>query len=153
MLTGIAQDVPSNLSNQRIKLISTAQNILKLDSLSIIPNSITIDGIDKSLYKVNEVTAILTWLKKILKDSVLVRYRVFPFKLNKSVKGYDYDSIKNNFLANKCFRLTPIEKQGNPLFDFGTIKSEGSFGRGISFGNNQTNSILIINQAKMGNTN
>ena len=74
-----------------------------------------------------------------------MRYRVFPFKLNKSVKGYDYDSIKNNFLANKCFRLTPIEKQGNPLFDFGTIKSEESFGRGISFGNNQTNSILVIN--------
>ena len=74
-----------------------------------------------------------------------MRYRVFPFKLNKSVKGYDYDSIKNNFLANKCFRLTPIEKQGNPLFDFGTIKSEGSFGRGISFGNNKTNSILVIN--------
>ena len=145
VLTGIAQDVPSNLSNQRIKLISTAQNILKLDSLSIIPNSITIDGIDKSLYKVNEVNAILTWLIKLLKDSVVVRYRVFPFKLNKSVKGYDYDSIKNNFLANKCFRLTPIEKQGNPLFDFGTIKSEESFGRGISFGNNQTNSILVIN--------
>ena len=137
MLTVIAQDVPSNLSNQRIKLISTEQNILKLDSLSIIPNSITIDGIDKSLYKVNEVTAILTWLIKLLKDSVVVRYRVFPFKLNTSVKGYDYDSIKNNFLANKRFRLTPIEKQGNPLFDFGTIKSEGSFGRGISFGNSQ----------------
>jgi hypothetical protein len=68
VLAVIAQDVPSNLSNQRIKLISTEQNILKLDSLSIIPNSITIDGIDKSLYKVNEVTAILTWLIKILKD-------------------------------------------------------------------------------------
>lgn len=92
MLTVIAQDVPSNLSNQRIKLISTAQNILKLDSLNIIPNSIIIYGIDKSLYKVNEVTTTLIWLIKPLKDSVVVRYRVFPFKLNTSVKGYDYDS-------------------------------------------------------------
>jgi hypothetical protein len=105
--------------------------------LSIVPNSIKIDNIPTNTYQINEVKAILTWLIKPTTDSFTITYRVFPFKLNASVRGYNYDSIKNNFLANNRFKLSPIEKQGNPLFDFGTIKSEGSVGRGISFGNSQ----------------
>ncbi len=137
VLLANSQEVPSNLSNQRKKVFSTSEKLVKLDSLSIVPNSIVIDNVLPNAYQINEANATLTWLVKPLTDSFVVIYRVFPFKLNASVKGYDYDSIKNNFLANKRFALSPIEKQGNPLFDFGTIKSEGSFGRGISFGNSQ----------------
>ncbi|MBL0146719.1 MAG: hypothetical protein IPP48_14290 [Chitinophagaceae bacterium] len=136
--SAIAQETPSALSNLRKIKISTDKNTVKLDSLnSIIPQSISIANISSSTYKIDEVNATLTWLTKPAVDTVLVTFRVFPFKLNATVKGLNYDSIKNNFYANNNFRLTTNAKQGNPLFDFGTIKSEGSFGRGISFGNNQ----------------
>ncbi|MBP6431195.1 MAG: hypothetical protein KA319_05465 [Ferruginibacter sp.] len=130
-----AQENPALYSNLKSKRISTKEFSIKIDSLSIIPNSIIVEGVSPSTYKINEVTATINWLVKPLADSITITYRTFPFKLNASVKGYNYDSIRYNFLRAKNFNI--ITAQKNPLLDFGTIRSEGSFGRGISFGNNQ----------------
>ena len=105
--------------------------------MSLVPNSVKITGILPSSYKVDVVNATLTWLVKPGADSVSVNYRVFPFRLNAVVKHFSYDSIRNNFLSTNPFTFSYTKKQTNPLLDFGNIKSEGSFGRGISFGNSQ----------------
>ncbi len=128
---------PLSLSNLHKKYISAKSSIVKIDSLSLVPNTVNILNVMPSAYKVDEVNATITWLNKPAQDSVLITYRVFPYKLNSVVRGLNYDSIRNNFIAEKPFTFNYGNKPTNSLLDFGTIKSEGSFGRGISFGNNQ----------------
>lgn len=70
-------------------------------------------------------------------DSVTLSYRVFPYRLNSVVKGLNYDSVKNNFYL-KPFEFNAGEAETSKgLFNFGNMQYSGSFGRGISFGNNQ----------------
>ena len=132
-----AQVNPSPLSNLHKKYISTKNNIVKLDSMSIVPNSVRIETMFPYSYKVDEVNATITWIGKPAKDSVLVTYRAFPFKLNAVVRHLNYDDVRNNFISSNSYTFRYNNKQANPLLDFGNIKSEGSFGRGISFGNSQ----------------
>ena len=128
---------PSPLSNLRKKLVVVNADAVKFDSLSIVPNSVNIANVPSSAYKVDDVNATITWIIKPIAETLLITYRVFPFKLNAVVKHYNYDSIRYNFTNNNPVIFNLNTKQGNPLFDFGTVKSEGSFGRGISFGNSQ----------------
>ena len=132
-----AQINPSSLSNLHKKYISTKERTVKLDSLSLVPGSVRITDVSPYYYKVDEANAIITWTEKPNKEMVMVTYRVFPFKLNAVVRHFSYDSIRLNFISSHSFSLKYGAKQANPLMDFGTIKSEGSFGRGISFGNSQ----------------
>lgn len=123
-------------SNLREKKISTNVNF-SFDSLSIVPNSFKIYGIDSSQYLLDEVNSIIIWKMKPTTDSVSVTYRVFPFKINSLTSRFNYDSIRFNFISEKPTILKNNSSSVNPIFDFGKISSSGSFGRAISFGNNQ----------------
>jgi len=133
----VAQKKPSSLSNLRLKYISTKNKIVKIDSLSLVPTTVIIAGIDSSAYKVDNVNGSLTWINKPPLDSVLVTYRVFPYKLNAVIRHFNFDSIRYNFISEKPFTFNYNNNQNNGIFDFGNINYNGSFGRGISFGNNQ----------------
>lgn len=126
-----------SISNLRKKLVSTKENSIKLDSLSIVPNSVQIANVPSSTYTIDAVNGTLTWISKPAQETVFISYRVFPFKLNAVVKHYNYDSIRYNFINNNPVTFNMNRQGNNPLFDFGNVKSEGSFGRGISFGNSQ----------------
>lgn len=108
-----------------------------LDTLSIAPNTFRIIAVDTSYYTLDEVNATLRWKKRIDKDSVRVQYRVLPIKLNATFQRLSYDSIVNNFSARPTV-ISSAQKYGNQaLFDFGDMNYNGSFGRAMSFGNNQ----------------
>jgi len=132
-----AQNDTLNLSNLRTKYIATDSALVVLDTVSLIPQSLIIKNVDPVTYQVNYVKATLKWLVKPPFDSLQVTYRVFPYKLNIATKGFNYDSIRNNFLKEQPFTFKYDTRKANPLIDFGNIESVGSFGRGISFGNNQ----------------
>lgn len=132
-----AQINPPSLSNLYKKTFAVSEQVIKLDSLSIVPGSLSVEGVSPFYYTIDEVNATLTWLEKPDKKTVIITYRVFPYKLNAVVRHFSYDSIRNNFISSNPFVFKYGTKQTSPLTDFGNIKSEGSFGRGISFGNSQ----------------
>lgn len=132
-----AAQKPAALSNLRKKLIVIKDDVVRLDSMSIVPNSVSVENVLPGTYKVNELSSTLTWITKPSQPFVWITYRVFPFRLNAVVKRFDYDSIRYNFSKENPVTFNINREQGNPLFDFGNVKSEGSFGRGISFGNSQ----------------
>ncbi|MBS1743593.1 MAG: hypothetical protein JST81_11210 [Bacteroidetes bacterium] len=137
MHTISAQVTPANLSNLRKKRIPTSPAFQKIDSVSIAPGTFDVLDVPQSLYTIDEVNASITWKIKPGADSVTVVYRVFPIRLNAVKQRFNYDSVRNNFLAEAPLRVRTAAKQENPLIDFGGLQSEGSIGRAISFGNSQ----------------
>jgi len=135
-INGFSQQIPSSLSNFRNKKISTKINPFILDSNSIVPNTIVITGIPESAYKIDYVNAAILWNSPNLPDSVFISYRVFPYKLNAITRHYNYDSIRFNFAMEKPYVLKSRQSE-NKIIDFGNINYNGSFGRGITIGNNQ----------------
>lgn len=126
---------PSSLSNLRKKNISTAQSIIRFDSSSVVPNTFSIDDIPSNMYEVDYINATLTWKVKPSVESVLITYRIFPYKFNAITKRFSYDSIRYNFLIEPS--IFNNKKASDKLFDFGSMNLTGSIGRGISLGNNQ----------------
>ncbi len=124
------------LSNLRKKMISSHEDIVRLDTLSIIPNTVILPGFSDSLYVIDYVNATLRWKQRPPVDSILVRYRVFAVKLNAKVQRMQFDSVMNNFLGQPYTPEYGV-RQEERFFDFGNINYSGSFGRGISFGNSQ----------------
>ena len=55
-----AQINPPSLSNLRKVTISTKGKTVKLDSLSLVPGSVIMDGVSPYYYKVDEVNATVT---------------------------------------------------------------------------------------------
>jgi hypothetical protein len=129
----VQQTVTSNL---RAKTIAVTQDSILLDSVSIVPNTFYIHDVPDSIYAVDLVRSILFWKTKPPKDSIILTYRVFPYKLNTVAQRLNYDSIsKYTYIAPFVFDAGNNEQKS--LFNFGKLDYNGSFGRGISFGNNQ----------------
>ncbi len=102
----------------------------------MVPSSFRILTTAVTGYTVDELNATIRWSKLPEMDSVLVTYRVFPFRLNQPVQRLNYEQVRNNFVT-KPIQLEQDAVPGKGLFDFGNVNYNGSFGRGISFGNNQ----------------
>ncbi|MFT4092105.1 MAG: hypothetical protein QM640_00605 [Niabella sp.] len=107
-----------------------------LDTLSIIPSSFKVEGIDSIRYSLDYVNAVLYWKIPPADSNVRISYRVFPFRLNTAVQRMRFDSL----LLYSAAPIPPriAEKGGaRGLFNFGNINAQGSFGRQVGFGNSQ----------------
>lgn len=105
--------------------------------MSLIPQSWSVPGVAEEDYRVDYVKALLFWNRKPSGDSVLIRYRVFPFSFHQPLQRFRYDSVVNNVYV-KPFVFNDGRERGNRgAFDFGNLRAEGSFGRQLSFGNSQ----------------
>jgi hypothetical protein len=132
----LALSQPYRYSNQRTKKIGTSFN-QRIDSLSIVPGTFFIKGLDTSYYTLDEVDAFLKWKKQPSADTVEILYRVLPYRLNAVAKRFTYDSVLNNFRAEPSTIKSNRQQSTNSLFNFGTMNYNGSFGRALSFGNRQ----------------
>ena len=125
------------VSNLRKKKIAVIADTIRIDTFSIIPKTFFVEGFSDSTYSFDNINALLIWKTLPSTDSVTIVYRVFPYKLNSVVQRLNYDSISYRFYA-PTFEFGRNEQQiARGLFDFGNLQYNGSFGRGISFGNNQ----------------
>lgn len=126
------------VSNLRKKTVSTQTASVRLDTVSLLPGSVSIPGISNEWYTVDEINATLHWKQKPPADSVAIQYRVFSTRLNAVTQHLSYDSVINYFVASKPYTFNETGfGQTDRFFDFGNLNYSGSFGRGIAFGNSQ----------------
>lgn len=140
-----------NLSNLRSKTMEVQLGRQVLDTLSIIPSSVQVKewpsgaGLDSTYFQLDNNAII--WLPKAasIQKQVHVSYRVLPFNLGKRYSRLDtaglYQTNDEGVLIG--VELNPYERE-QTLIDFKGLDYNGSFSRGISFGNNQD---LVLNSS------
>lgn len=127
--------------NQRNKKLVLSRDTLKLDSLSIIPHSFALRGIDSSLYRLDWAKSLLIVDPKALNDTVELSYRVYPLRFNQTY----FHKSRNNFEPDRTRNIDVFKYTGVPpgtdIFDTDGLNKSGSISRGINFGNNQNLSV------------
>ena len=124
-------------SNLRHKIFAVTTDSIRLDTTSIIPQTFIINGISSSDYRLDFINAVLYWNKKPATDSITITYRVFFYKLNPVTQRMHTDSVINKMAIAPYEFNNELTGEQKGIFNFGTIKAEGSFGRQIAFGNSQ----------------
>ena len=131
-----------NLSNVRTKYINIYNDTIKIDSLSLIPNSEIIINdnsvVSKNHYSINYPDALL-----ILSDSIYfltkqlkITYRVFP--VNFQEESY-YRKKEKTIITGPVLAVPKsVSTNLNPnFFTDNHLNKQGSISRGITIGNNQ----------------
>ncbi len=139
-------------SNLRQKLVMVSSDSLQLDTLSIIPGTLSIPGISPSSYRLDFVRAMLYWQPRPDTPLVIVSYRVFPYKLDPVAQTMSFDSLVKYSVIPFSNINEGLSAEQRGLFNFGNVQATGSFGRQIGFGNNQDavlNSTLNIQLSGM----
>ena len=145
---GLAQNVP--LSNWRYKQLPVETPIQAIDSLTIIPNSISIQALatklelDSSSYKILDNKIIWQLGLDQLPDSISLSYRVLPFRLGATRRHLDSLAQQQAYDGLIGFQYEPYRDIDRDLIDFPGLDYAGSFSRGISVGNNQD---LVLNSS------
>lgn len=140
--TGFAQKEFSNLRLKKMEVILDWQ---PLDSLTVLPETVKIFNSKNeqlSSFNFQLFNNKIKFAGVPEKDTLFVRYRVLPFDL--ASKTYRIDtSILNKKEDGILLTYDPFEKE-NALPDFGKLNYNGTFSRGVSFGNSQN---LVLNSA------
>jgi hypothetical protein len=130
-------------SNMRLKKILVTSDSLKIDSLSIIPNSLMLSDsignkIDTASFYVDYAKALVIFKNKDLSKTVLVvKYRVFPYDFSKQYYHRDYSKIKKRDSSANPNYFFIFQEEPKNIWDLGGLNKSGSISRGVSFGNNQ----------------
>jgi hypothetical protein len=124
-----------SISNLRQKKIAVTDSAI-IDTLSIVQNTFSVVGVDNNDYALDFITTLLRWNTKPAADSIIIIYRVFPYRLNPVARRMQFDSVLNNFYAPYTFSYdNSADEKG--VFNFGALNVQGSFGRQVAFGNSQ----------------
>ncbi len=130
------------MSYYRVKLVAVEADSLQLDTLSMVQNSIRVqdkwnNNISNDIYRVDFYKAKFYWLTKPAVDSVIISYTVLPKNFFAVYSHKEYDKVQrtDSIIKSNFFYVPPKPTAG--LLDMGSVNYNGSFARGISFGNQQ----------------
>ncbi len=146
-------------SNQRVKKITTSNVLITLDSLSIVPQSLTVRyetnlPADTSMYTIDFAKATFLW-KGAAGVNLLIGYKVYPILFSKRYYHKDAKALEQLAIDNSSFYVYKPVTQENTLFSMKGLNKSGSISRGIMFGNNQNlslNSNMVLQMSgKIGN--
>lgn len=142
-----------NFGNTRIKVIPTNLDTVTIDTLSIIPGSMSFSlntgekVKNDSIFSINEAESQIIFnpaKKSALPDSLFVVYKVFPLLLTQPYKRRDrtvieksYSGLYNPFSYNE-------QDSDNNIFKLEGLQRNGNISRGVSFGNNQD---VVVNSS------
>jgi len=138
-------------SNQRSRILPFQVADYELDSLTILSESVRIflanpDSsqaeiqLDSGYFSIQNMRLFILKINKELQAKyplLWIQYRVLPFNLGKTYTHFD--SLKFNIEDQSGildFSYNPFQKEETDL-DFGKLDYNGSFSRGLSFGNSQ----------------
>ncbi|MFN4313507.1 MAG: hypothetical protein ACK4E0_04370 [Chitinophagaceae bacterium] len=124
-------------NNLRSQTFAVQSDTLRIDTVSIIPQTLRIVGVDAGTYQLNEAGAYLVWIVRPATDSVQINWRSFGFRLQPVTQRMSFDSISNNMSLVPYEFNNDLNDAQKGIFNFGNIQAQGSFGRQIGFGNSQ----------------
>lgn len=126
--------------NMRRMRIASSDSTLRLDSLSIYPNSFRVKcgsrSLDWSQYRLNAAKAEFTLLESC-GDSLDISFRVFPFDLSRKMQLRDSSVVYADETLDRDKFLISTATTVEDIFGGSGLNKSGSISRGISFGNNQ----------------
>ncbi|MCK4663629.1 MAG: hypothetical protein KAT68_12235 [Bacteroidales bacterium] len=154
LLVFIVNNVYSqNLNNLRVRHINTSPDTIKIDTLSIIPNSVKVYNVDEVL--INDTLYFIDYHKSLIIlnkhlqnkfDSISITFRVFPYDFSKKYFNKDYKKfyeIHDNNNEDYIYKYS-YREDDDDFFGKDKLNKSGSISRGISFGNNQD---VIVNSS------
>lgn len=134
--------------NLRSFYIKPSLEKIKIDSLSIYPNSFLVvnngDTLSKNDYSLDYASATFQFLSTMKVDSLKLIYRVLPFDLSLKYKRYDSTLLTKKGVDERDKYKIINSYSVNDVFGGQELSKNGSISRGVSFGNKQD---LGINSA------
>lgn len=114
----------------------------KFDTLSIIPASFRLDGLDADQYAVDFGSATITILdtELVFPIPVQLNYQSFPFDFSKKYQHKSTNLITESGAVYNPFR-SESKTGSNPLSELNDLEKRGSISRGVGLGTSQNLSI------------
>lgn len=128
-----------NRSDYRVRSHVVESLVIHLDTLSVVPGSFSVQGLEPSDYQLDYTNATLHLTdSSLIGRPLLVQYRVFSMDLSKPVAHKSSDQILPRFVKDPTSRdlVTLSLPSDDRLFDSG-LQGTGSVSRSVSVGNNQ----------------
>ncbi|MFN3874281.1 MAG: hypothetical protein ACK4L7_00010 [Flavobacteriales bacterium] len=138
-------------SNRRERWLKPAGDTLRIDTLSLVPGSLSLwtdsAELPPARYTVLPFEGLV--VLKDAPDSLLARYRVLPLLLGGRRQHKDPARLTADPERADPFRYTPPRQDADPLGLRGLQRS-GSISRGVLFGNNQDLSVSSTLNLQLG---
>lgn len=132
-----------DFSNIRFKYVPIADTVL-IDSLSILPGSVVVNGLDSAAYEILPFKSLLLF-KTPSKDSVLISYKILPLNFTSEVQLRDESGNITErdaqILLRNPYNYQSNELQREDLFGDEQIQKSGSISRGVNIGNTRDLSV------------
>ncbi|MBU2652109.1 MAG: hypothetical protein KKA81_14360 [Bacteroidetes bacterium] len=133
------------LNNFRIRTIQIGPDTLKIDTLSLIPGSVTISSTENqdlfNCFYIDYPGARISLLQNDCKlndsNAITIRYRVFPFDLSRKYFHKDESWLSTPTLEPVNPFMYRTTETKTDILNLNELSKSGSISRGISFGNNQ----------------
>ena len=138
-LPGMAQ----HISSLRTLKTSAASDTVTLDELFVSPSSVTVfdngEQLDAALWAIEGNR--LVWKERPQADTVIIKFRVFPFALAQKRQQRDVAMIFPPGQSDYIGNYYAPQDEPDVFFSSQGLDYNGSFSRGIAFGNRQNLSL------------
>ncbi len=136
---------------ERQKRISIKQDTVQIDTLSIVPGSITVKNLSGEIllplyYQIVYDKALLVWKTKPAVAEVEISYKTLPILLSRRYFNKDPKLIGETTVDNTPY-IYNTKNGENTLFSFSGLNKSGSISRSVGFGNTQglsVNSNMVL---------
>lgn len=125
----------------RLKSIDSTSDTLLIDTLSIVPGSVSItyqgNTILPETYKIDDAKSVLIWLTKPAGSPLEIKYQVFPILFTRRYSHRSVTEVTEGVIDNKDFGKQTKTSEKNTLFSLEGLNKSGSISRSVGVGNNQ----------------
>ena len=130
-------------NNLRKRDISIQQDSILLDSMLILPSTVQVfhkgQIVSPQLYQIDENKGMLIVSPKLRKQyqKLQITYRIFPYHIGQTIYNRPYAQIQTETDIYTKRYQTGRRNNSKNLFNSSQLQKQGSYTRGISYGNNQ----------------